>query len=123
MWQKITLSGSARAPALAEFLVSHGTTLTRAEMSEEAARAGYYGRDAETQRARLRSEGDIHDRIANGQIILGSPESVWTQIKRIRDDVGAGVFDLIFAVPDQQRALAAIELFAQTVLPRMHAES
>ena len=36
---EITLSGSARAPALVEFLDSHGTTLTRTELSEEAARA------------------------------------------------------------------------------------
>ena len=72
-----------------------------------------------TQRARIRSRGDLDERIENGQIIVGSPDSVLSQIKRLHDDVGAGIVELVFAVSDRAQALSAIELFGSKVLPRM----
>ncbi|MGH6979668.1 MAG: hypothetical protein ACREFC_00525 [Stellaceae bacterium] len=42
------------------------------------------------------------------------------QIERIRDDIGAGILDLIFMHPEDGKARRAIELFGAKMLPRLH---
>lgn len=87
-------------------------------LDDAAAQAGYYGRDTETQRARLR-QLDLDARIANGQLLIGGPDTVLKQIERIRDALGAGILDLMLAPVGRDRMLRAIELFGTKVLPRM----
>jgi alkanesulfonate monooxygenase SsuD/methylene tetrahydromethanopterin reductase-like flavin-dependent oxidoreductase (luciferase family) len=88
----------------------------------ESAVAGtsYYGRDFEAQRGRVGRPGGIKDAVENGQILLGSPETVMKQIGRIREEIGAGILDLIFMAPTDDKARHAIELFGTRVLPRLH---
>jgi alkanesulfonate monooxygenase SsuD/methylene tetrahydromethanopterin reductase-like flavin-dependent oxidoreductase (luciferase family) len=88
-------------------------------LDDTAAAAGYYGRDTETQRARLR-QLDLDARIENGQLLAGSPDTVLGQIARIRDELGAGILDLTFVPVGRERTLGSIELFGTRVLPRMH---
>ena len=83
--------------------------------------SGYYGRDVETQRARLQSRGAVADRIQKGQVLVGSPKTVIKQIKRIRDELGAGVLDLSLGAQLGEKTLRSIELFATKVLPQMRA--
>jgi alkanesulfonate monooxygenase SsuD/methylene tetrahydromethanopterin reductase-like flavin-dependent oxidoreductase (luciferase family) len=88
-------------------------------LDEAAASAGYYGRDAETQRARLQAH-DLKERIELGQMLVGGPDRVLSQIQWIQDELGAGILDLIFAPVGRDKTLHAIELFGTKVLPRMH---
>jgi alkanesulfonate monooxygenase SsuD/methylene tetrahydromethanopterin reductase-like flavin-dependent oxidoreductase (luciferase family) len=84
------------------------------------AASGYYGRDIDTQRARLRSRGEIHERIEKGQLLAGSPETVLKQVIRIRDEIGAGMLDLTLGAPHLvEKTARSIEMFGTRVLPRM----
>ncbi|HEV2188072.1 MAG TPA: LLM class flavin-dependent oxidoreductase [Stellaceae bacterium] len=52
----------------------------------------------------------------------GGPDTVVKQIKECRDQVGAGVIDLMFQTPssnDTDGLMRALELFGQEVLPRI----
>ncbi len=97
-----------------------GFALSNRVVDDTAAGLGYYGRDAATQRDRLQRGGSLRERIANGQILCGSPDTVLEQLKSVRDELGAGVVDMVFAGGSRDKNLKAIELFGKHVLPRMH---
>lgn len=89
-------------------------------VQEAVASTGYYGHDAINQRARVQRASDLRERIENGQIIAGGPDTVLTQILRLRDELGAGILDLTFHdAGKRDKTLRAIELFGTRVLPRM----
>ena len=95
--------------------------LANKALDDAAAGAGYYGRDALTQRERLRMQmRALDERIEAGQILVGGPDRVLSQIKWVRDELGAGILDLTFAPVGRDKTLQAIELFGEKVLPRMH---
>jgi alkanesulfonate monooxygenase SsuD/methylene tetrahydromethanopterin reductase-like flavin-dependent oxidoreductase (luciferase family) len=53
---------------------------------------------------------------------FGSPDTVVEQIKRCRNEVGAGVLDLMFQIPgssDLSFLMDSLELFGKNVLPRI----
>jgi alkanesulfonate monooxygenase SsuD/methylene tetrahydromethanopterin reductase-like flavin-dependent oxidoreductase (luciferase family) len=92
-----------------------------------AVEAGFFGaRDAaltarfQTQVARERELAPA-ERVALGQVFCGGPDSVAAQLRRVREEVGAGVVNLIFQIGSLPPALAtrSIELFAREVLPRV----
>jgi alkanesulfonate monooxygenase SsuD/methylene tetrahydromethanopterin reductase-like flavin-dependent oxidoreductase (luciferase family) len=87
-------------------------------LDDTAARAGYYGRDTETQRARLQTL-DLYTRIEEGQLLAGGPDKVLSQLEWVRDQLGAGIVDLMFAPVGRDKMLNSIELFGSKVLPRM----
>ena len=103
-------SASARAAGFATSNVS---------LDDAVARAGYYGRDEEHQRGRIRAGGDVDTRIENGQLLCGSPETILKQAQRLRDEVGAGILDLVFPGAPE-RVLKSIELFGRKLLPQLH---
>ena len=84
------------------------------------AKAGYWGRDPRGQPGQ-RNYGvtELADRIELGQVLVGSPDTVLSQMKRIHDEVGVGVFEVIFAATEQDQTLRGIELFGTKVLPRL----
>jgi alkanesulfonate monooxygenase SsuD/methylene tetrahydromethanopterin reductase-like flavin-dependent oxidoreductase (luciferase family) len=88
----------------------------------ESAVAGtsYYGRDFEAQRNRVARLPTLKDAVEQGQILFGGPESVFAQIMKIRDIIGAGILDLVLITQEDGKAQKAIELFASKVLPRLH---
>ncbi len=97
---------------------SRSFSLALSQGAEAAiAEAGYYGRDA-AQRGRVAAafSGGMRERIEKGQMLLGSPETVIGQIRRIHEQTGAGVLDLIPGLSGPP-ALASIERFATRVLP------
>ena len=100
----------ARMPSLS-------LALTR-RTDEVIAGAGYYGRD-EAQKSRIATafSGDLKSRIENGQIMVGSPETVAEQIRHIHAETGAGVLDLIPGPPHGAKALKSIELIGSKVMP------
>jgi alkanesulfonate monooxygenase SsuD/methylene tetrahydromethanopterin reductase-like flavin-dependent oxidoreductase (luciferase family) len=55
---------------------------------------------------------------------LGGPDTVVEQIKRCRDQVGAGVIDLMFQIPNStdpaDALMQTLKLFGEKVLPRIH---
>ena len=91
--------------------------LTR-RTDEVIAGAGYYGRD-EAQKGRVAAafSGDLESRIENGQILVGSPETVAGQIRHIHAETGAGILDLIPGPPRGDKALKSIELIGTRVMP------
>jgi len=96
-----------------------GYATSNMRVDDAVAEAGYYGRDLENQRARVRMGGDLRDRIENAQILCGSPDSILYQAQRLRDELGVGILDLVFA-GDRDHSLRSIELFGTKVLPRLH---
>lgn len=97
-----------------------GLSMRNKAVEKAVAGSGYYGRDIEMQRARLMSRGEVFSRIEKGQVIVGSPETAIKQIKRVRDELGAGILDLSLGAQMGDKTLRSIELFGSKVLPRMH---
>jgi alkanesulfonate monooxygenase SsuD/methylene tetrahydromethanopterin reductase-like flavin-dependent oxidoreductase (luciferase family) len=87
-------------------------------LDNAVASAGYYGRDTATQRSRLETH-ELPERIELGQLLVGSPDTVVSQIRIIRDELGAGILDLMFRPVGREKTLGAIELFGTEVLPRI----
>ena len=87
-------------------------------VDEAAAEAGFYGRDVGTQRARL-APHDLQERLDLGQIAVGSPDTLLSQIRTIRDELGAGIVEVIFSPVGRDKTRHAIELFGTKVLPRL----
>ena len=52
---------------------------------------------------------------------VGSPDTVVEQVRRCREEVGAGVIDLMFHNPggDPAALMHSLELFGNKVLPRV----
>lgn len=94
-------------------------TLNNKALKEAVSKSGYYGADIEgqTQRSATRQ---LAERIELGQIIVGSPETAIKQVRRIRDELGAGVIDLFVGVQLGERTMRSIELFGSKVLPHVH---
>ena len=83
--------------------------------------AGYWGRDPRGQLGMERDRyTDINDRIELGQVLVGGPETILSQIKRLHDEVGVGVVEFIFSTGEKEKSLHAIQLFGTKVLPRLH---
>jgi alkanesulfonate monooxygenase SsuD/methylene tetrahydromethanopterin reductase-like flavin-dependent oxidoreductase (luciferase family) len=82
--------------------------------------SGYYGQDLVGQRQR-NARRELADRIELGQVIVGSPDTVLAQVRRIHDELGAGILDLVVGVQLGERTMRSIELFGSEVLPRMRA--
>jgi alkanesulfonate monooxygenase SsuD/methylene tetrahydromethanopterin reductase-like flavin-dependent oxidoreductase (luciferase family) len=97
-----------------------GFTTSNRSLDDAVAGAGYYGRDAASQRGRIHAQGGpLADRIEQGQLLAGSPDTVHAQALRIRDEVGAGILEVAFLSLGRERTLRAIELFGTAVLPRL----
>jgi alkanesulfonate monooxygenase SsuD/methylene tetrahydromethanopterin reductase-like flavin-dependent oxidoreductase (luciferase family) len=97
-----------------------GLTMTNRAIEAAVAGSGYYGRDIDTQRARLQSRGEIQERIEKGQLLAGSPETILKQAVRVQKEIGAGMLDLTLGAPhlgDITRR--SIEMFGTKVLPRL----
>ena len=96
-----------------------GLTMANKAVLAGAMSSGYFGKAAEEQKERV-APRDATERVEKGQILLGSPETVWKQICRVRDEVGAGVLDLFPIVPIADRTRRSIELFGAKLLSRLH---
>ena len=108
--EDLRASGAAAGPA--------SYTGSNRAVGEAVASAGYYGRDAATQRGRLQARA-LEERIELGQLLVGGPETVLAQIQAIQGELGAGILDLNFLAVSPDKILRAIELFGTKVLPRM----
>jgi alkanesulfonate monooxygenase SsuD/methylene tetrahydromethanopterin reductase-like flavin-dependent oxidoreductase (luciferase family) len=96
-----------------------GYAMSNQALNAEAAHAGYYGRDAQTQQNRLQTL-EFKDRVDQGQLIVGDPQHVLDRIRWIQAELGAGILDISFSPVGREKTLKAIELFGTQVLPRMH---
>jgi len=97
-----------------------GFSQTNRRLDDAAAGAGYYGRDEAAQRGRIAAQGrPVAERIEQGQLLAGGPDTVLAQARRIRDELGAGILELVFSPMSRERTLHAIELFGTRVLPRL----
>jgi alkanesulfonate monooxygenase SsuD/methylene tetrahydromethanopterin reductase-like flavin-dependent oxidoreductase (luciferase family) len=87
-------------------------------LMEAVSKAGYFGSDVagQTQRNRTR---ELAERIELGQIVVGSPETAAKQIRRIHDELGAGIIDLVVGAQLGERTMHSIELAGSKVLPQM----
>lgn len=92
-------------------------TTANAAINEAIAESSYYGRDqAQVTRTATRQ---LRDRIEIGQVLVGSPDTVIDQIKRIRSEIGAGILDCPLAAQLGEKTLRSIKLFGTEVLPRI----
>ena len=106
--EDLTASGAGEVRA--------GFALSNRALDDAVASVGYYGRDAENQRGRLRPH-DLRSRLELGQLLAGGPETVVEQIRHIHAELGAGILDLIFQPVGRDKVNKAIELFGTKVLP------
>lgn len=95
-----------------------GLTMANRGLESAIAETGYYGRDADMQRQRLMPRS-LQERIDQGQILLGGPDTVLKQIESIKRELGAGVLDLTVAHQMGAKTLRSIELLGEKVLPRI----
>jgi alkanesulfonate monooxygenase SsuD/methylene tetrahydromethanopterin reductase-like flavin-dependent oxidoreductase (luciferase family) len=95
-----------------------GYSIANRVVDETVASLGYYGRDTDVQRDRLRPH-DLAEKIALGQLVVGSPATVLAQMVAVAEQVGCGILDLQFQPVGHQQMLTAIELFGREVLPRL----
>ena len=89
------------------------------DLEAAVAATGYYGGDLTKQRARVLLSHGVEERIEAGQILIGSPETVRSQIRDIADRLGAGVLDLVPAFQSGEPTFRSIRLFGEKVLPRL----
>jgi alkanesulfonate monooxygenase SsuD/methylene tetrahydromethanopterin reductase-like flavin-dependent oxidoreductase (luciferase family) len=106
----LTVSGAAAGPA--------AYTASNRAVGEAVASAGYYGRDAATQRGRVQVRS-LAQRVELGQLLVGGPDTVLAQIRAIRAQLDAGILDLNFLPVSRDAILRSIELFGTKVLPRI----
>lgn len=96
-----------------------GVSVSNKAVEEAVKDAGYYGRDVEGQRGRLFSRGQLEDRIESGQILVGGPDTVISQIKKLKATVGCGVMDLTIGGDLGERTKKSIRLMGETILPQI----
>ncbi len=94
------------------------TTMNKA-VARAVAETAYYGDTDTRHEERMAAPVDLKKRIELGQIIIGSPDSVFAQIKNIHDELGAGIIDMPAAIQNGEGTRRSIELFGSKVLPRM----
>jgi alkanesulfonate monooxygenase SsuD/methylene tetrahydromethanopterin reductase-like flavin-dependent oxidoreductase (luciferase family) len=82
------------------------------------AQLGYYGSDVR-QRERVLEDYSLKDRIALGRIIIGSPDTVVSQIAAIARALRPGILDAVSAFQLGERTDRSIALFGEKVLPRI----
>lgn len=98
-----------------------GFVASSRRVDDAVADSGYYGRDQAAQRGRVYAQGGpLAERIEQGQLIAGGPDTVLAQVRRIRDELGAGILEVVFTPLGRERTLHAIEVFGTRVLPRLH---
>ena len=105
-----------------------GGTLNRGllEANRLVALAGFFRERDETLMERFRDMGKQHKvtlegAIELGTVICGGPATVLKQIRRLREEIGCGVLNLIFerACPPEEK-MSSIQLFAKEVMPEAH---
>ncbi len=93
-------------------------TMSNRALEGAIASTGYYGRDMESQRQRL-MPADLKTRIENGQILLGSPDTIVKQIENIKRELDCGVLDFTVAHQMGAKTNRSIELLGEKVVPRI----
>lgn len=88
-------------------------------LAEAVRKTDYFGVDTAGQTTRNATR-ELAERIELGQIIVGSPETALRQVRRIREEIGAGIIDCVVGLQLGERTLRSIELFGSKVLPHMH---
>jgi alkanesulfonate monooxygenase SsuD/methylene tetrahydromethanopterin reductase-like flavin-dependent oxidoreductase (luciferase family) len=90
--------------------------------------AGFFGQRSEHLTRRFQNIGaefarGLEDQIELGQLVCGGPQTVLAQIRRLREEIGAGVINCIFHIPGLARPfkLRSMRLFASEVMPQARA--
>jgi len=83
------------------------------------ATTGYYGTELDKNSARNLRAAGLEDRVREGQVVIGSPDTVVAQLKAIKDTLNPGVLDLNSAFQIGERTTQSIRLFGEKVLPRI----
>jgi alkanesulfonate monooxygenase SsuD/methylene tetrahydromethanopterin reductase-like flavin-dependent oxidoreductase (luciferase family) len=97
------------------------------EANRLVATSGFFGqRDTNLQQRFRNLEADeprsVEEAIERGTIICGGPKSVLQQVRRLHEDIGCGVLNLIFdRAGSPEKKLQSIELFAKEVMPEARA--
>lgn len=91
-----------------------------------AAGAGFFGTGDTAINARFQNIGKdrgrtLEDQIEQGQLFCGGPDTVAAQLRRLHEEVGAGVVNLIFEIGSlpHDATTRCMQLFAKEVLPQV----
>jgi len=103
---------------LAKIAPRGSLTLANRNLESAVDSSGYYGKDRDSQRARLMPRS-MQESIEIGSMVIGSPETVCKQIERIHRELGAGIIDMTVANDLGEKTLRSIELIGEKVIPFM----
>jgi alkanesulfonate monooxygenase SsuD/methylene tetrahydromethanopterin reductase-like flavin-dependent oxidoreductase (luciferase family) len=88
------------------------------------AQAGFFGHKSEHLTRRFQNMGaefsrGLEEQVELGQVVCGGPETVVAQLRRLGEEIGAGVINCIFHIPGLPRPnkLRSMQLFAHEVIP------
>jgi alkanesulfonate monooxygenase SsuD/methylene tetrahydromethanopterin reductase-like flavin-dependent oxidoreductase (luciferase family) len=81
--------------------------------------SNYYGKDTEKDRESNIAKHGLEEKIELGELIVGSPETVVSQIKKIHDELGPGILDVISAVQLGDRTNKSLSLMGAKVMPQI----
>ena len=96
-----------------------GITLMNLAVLNAVQDSKYYGKETEKGREANVAKHGLDEKIELGELIVGSPETVVSQIKNIRDELGPGVLDVISAVQLGERTTKSLRLMGSKVMPQI----
>lgn len=96
-----------------------GITLMNMAVLNAVQDSKYYGKDTEKDRESNIAKHGLEEKIELGELIVGSPETVISQIKKIHNELGPGILDVISAVQLGERTNKSLALMGTKVMPQI----
>ncbi|MFP6733259.1 MAG: hypothetical protein VB959_05415, partial [Rhodospirillales bacterium] len=96
-----------------------GITLMNMAVLEAVQDSKYYGKNTEKDREATIATHGFEEKIELGELLVGSPDTVVSQIKKIRDQLGPGILDVICAVQLGKRTEKSLRLMGSKVMPQI----
>jgi len=94
-----------------------GITLMNMAVLDAVRDSKYFGADSEKQRESSIATHGLEEKVKLGELLVGSPATVASQIKTIADELNPGILDFICAVQLGERTEKSIRLIGEKVLP------
>ena len=95
-------------------------SLMNRAVADAVADSNYFGAKQHMEHERRATAYDLKERIALGQVIVGGPDTVLSQIEHIKAELDPGILDLTVVAQLGDKTMRSIELMGTKVLPRMH---
>lgn len=96
-----------------------GISMLNQDLMASLRRTGYFSGPEHRPSEKKVAQTGLQERIDSGQILIGGPETVIKQIRRVKEELGAGILDLTAAIQIGDKTTKSIELMSEKVLPEI----